>query len=316
MVPLHLEVYNDFLEESGYSFVKVIEDETFPIIEYTFEGKPRVVKVLDGMNAAEDQIHIIVNEIKINNYLKSELSENHKKYLVVAEEILCDNEGNQTIFIVMDKMHGTLHDINTPFFIKNCNQIVSKLFKCAYVLHKNNVVHADLKADNIFYKIDKGKLELRIGDFGTSNFLDATEQDIMCGTYIPEDMIVNNGLMEDYRKIDYWQMAITLYCLFTENQQTFYNKKLTRDEINFDNIYKTMSEIKNPYLSKFLLDCLGKLIKPNKKSITKQLFSYIENNGRCRANVKDRVSKRPRVCKKRGRYFGYCDTHKDLFKKS
>ena len=314
MIPLHLEVYNDFLEKSGYEFVKVIEDETFPIIEYIKDGNPCVIKVLDGMNAGENEIHIIVNEIKINNHIKSEVSDAHKKFLVAPIDILCDNEGDQTIFIVMERMNGTLHNINTKFFIKNCNQIVSKIFKCIYVMHKNNMVHADLKSDNIFYKIVNGKFEIKIGDFGTSNFLDATEQDIMCGTYIPEDMIINNGLMEDYRKIDYWQIAITLYCLFTDNQQDFYNKKLTRDEIDFENIYNTISQIKNPYLSKFLLDCLGKLIKPNKTSKTKQLFSYIENNGRCRAKVKDRSSKKARICKKRGRYFGYCDTHKDLFK--
>lgn len=313
MISQHLEIYDVFLGKNGYKFIRTIEDENFPILEYIKDGKSYVIKVLDGMN--NSNINIIMNEIKINTHLKKNISEKHEKYLVIPEEILCDNDGNQAFYIVMDKMNGTLYDIKPSFFIKNCNQIVSKIFKCVYILHKNNIVHADLKADNIFYKIVDGLLEIRIGDFGTSNFLTATKEDILCGTYIPEEMIVNNGLMEDCRKIDYWQLAITLYYLFTDNQQEFYNKKLSRDEIDFENIYKTMSEIKNPFLSKFLLDCLGKLIKPQTTTNkTKQLFSYIENNGRCRAKVTDRSTKKGRICKKRGRYFGYCDSHKDLFK--
>jgi len=315
MLSEHLLNYNNFLENSGYKFVKVIEDETFPILEYTKKSKPYVIKVLDGLNNDEN-LHIIMNEVKVNTHLKSNVLPKHEKYLIIPEDILCDSNGNQAFFIVMEKMDGTLQDIDSTFFIKNCNKIVSKIFKCVYVLHKNNIVHADLKEDNIFYKIVDGKLELKIGDFGTSNFLDVSEEDILCGTYIPEDMILNNGLMEDYRKIDYWQLSITLYCLFTNNQQEFYNKKMSRDEIDFNHIYKTMSEIKNTYLSKFLLDCLGKLIKPNSDVGIKELFSYIENNGRCRAKVNDREKKKQRICKKRGKYFGYCDTHKILFHKS
>lgn len=314
MIPVHLDGYNSFLEENGYSFVRVIEDEIFPILEYRRKGKFYVIKVLDGMRDDEN-LNIIMNEVKINTYLRKTIPSEYQKFFVMPIDILCDNDGNQEFYIVMDKMDGTLHDIPSDFFIKNCNKIVSKIFKCIYILHKHNVVHADLKADNIFYKVINGRLELKIGDFGTSNYLDATEEEIICGTYIPEDMIVNNGLMEDYRKIDYWQLAITLYSLFTNKQQDFYKKDLDRNEIDFDNIYKTMSEIKNSYLSKFLLDCLDKMIKPNKSNNkTKELFSYIENNGRCRANVKDRDSNRNRICKKRGKYFGYCNTHKELFR--
>lgn len=319
MIQKHLKAYDAFLLENGYEFVRVMEDPedesgTFPILEYTKDGEPFVVKVLDGMKDREN-MKIIMNEIEINNHLEDNVSEEHKKFLLMPEEILADTDNNHTMFLVMEKMHGTLFDIPSNFFIKYCNQIVSKIFKCIYVLHKNGVVHADLKADNIFYKIVNGKLTLKIGDFGTSQFLDADKDQIMCGTFIPEDMIKNNGLMEDYRKIDYWQIAITLYCLFTDKQQDFYKKEIPRDEIDFQHIYNTLGKVKNQYLSKFLLDCLDKLIKPKKTDKIKDLFSYIDNKGRCRANVTDRSSGRKRICKKRGRYFGYCDVHKDLFKK-
>jgi len=295
----YIEKYNKYLKDYGYKFVKLIEHENFPIVEYQKGSERFVVKILDCNEPDEGLQIIIMNEVKINQHLIENVTEEHKKHIMVGD--LSYDDVNNVFFLIMEKMQGTLFDIKSEIFIKNCNQIISKIIKCIHILHKYNVVHSDLKPDNIFYRIDKGVVTLKLGDFGLSNMIDADHA--ICGQYMPQEMIDKHGKMDDYREIDYLQLSIALYCMFTDNHQEFYQDKT----VDVSMIHDMFKQVPNRHLSGFLLDCLNKIENKN-KDISKKLYSYINNNKRCLAKTKNN-----RMCKNKGKYFGYCKQHRDLF---
>lgn len=265
MIAKELEKYNDFIIKNKYTFVQVIENENFPIIEYKKRNVPYVIKVLDSTNKSTVIQTIILNEIKINEHLTKVVTKSDKKYIMVAEILFDENTG--VFYIIMERMKGTLHDINNKTFIKNCNKIIYKILKCINMLHKYGVIHSDLKPDNIFYKIHMGGVVLKLGDFGLSNFIDS--KDVISGPYVPDDLMISESKY-DNRRIDYWQLAIMIYCMFTKNQNKFYKKKLIDTKI----IYKMFEKMENKELSKFLLSCLEKCKHPD-SNVAMHLHEYI-----------------------------------------
>lgn len=79
-------------------------------------------------------------------------------------------------------------------------------------LHKNKVIHRDLKLGNLF--LDEG-LKLRVGDFGlaTKVIYEGERKRTVCGTpnYIAPEILDSKG-GHSY-EVDYWAIGVILYTL-------------------------------------------------------------------------------------------------------
>ena len=72
---------------------------------------------------------------------------------------------------------GDLHSLQSKmaskvFAIDEALNIFSQILKGVEIIHKNKIVHRDLKLENIFVKkMDKQGLLCKIGDFGLARFV-------------------------------------------------------------------------------------------------------------------------------------------------
>lgn len=102
-------------------------------------------------------------------------------------------------------------------------------------MHRNRVIHRDLKLGNIFLDCDeRGALIVKIGDFGLAAQLDYDGQrkKTICGTpnYIAPEVLMGGSIGHSY-EVDVWSFGVILYtCLIgkppfeTMNVKTTYRK--------------------------------------------------------------------------------------------
>ena len=163
------------------------------------------------------------------------------------------------------------------FFIK----IVRSLAKALKVLYEKNVIHRDIKPNNIFIKKkDNNNIQcfednciIKLGDFGSS--IKKEENDsIQIGTvlYLAPEIIKNIKYDE---KIDLWSLGITLYHLYFGHSPygSDYNLDLIEDIIYSNNfIYKFSGIPTLDILFKKLLE-----IEPKDRMSHEELYEYVNS---------------------------------------
>ena len=163
------------------------------------------------------------------------------------------------------------------FFVK----IVRSLANALKVLYENNVIHRDIKPNNIFIKKkDNNNIQcfednciIKLGDFGSS--IKKEENDsIQIGTvlYLAPEIIKNIKYDE---KIDLWSLGITLYHLYFGHSPygSDYNLDLIEDIIYSNNfIYKFSGIPTLDILFKKLLE-----IEPKDRMSHEELYEYVNS---------------------------------------
>ncbi|KAA6366061.1 MAG: putative CAMK family protein kinase [Streblomastix strix] len=91
--------------------------------------------------------------------------------------------------------------------------ILSQMVMAIHYLHSINVLHKDLKPDNIMLTGDN---EVRVGDFGYARFMDPTRSYVTTLKGTPDCASPELLLTGQFRKIsDVWGIGITTYMLLT-----------------------------------------------------------------------------------------------------
>ena len=138
---------------------------------------------------------------KSNNIVKIyETYETKKHYCIVMEEICA---GDLLSYI---KKRGKLIEQVAKFIFK---QIVLTL----QYIHNHNIVHRDIKLDNILIDLDNN---IKICDFGVSKIVKNNESMLeQCGTpaYIAPEILLNRGY-EGYG-VDIWSAGVVLYAMLS-----------------------------------------------------------------------------------------------------
>ena len=116
---------------------------------------------------------------------------------------------------------GNLYSIQSKttsrvFGVDEAIHIFGQLLRGVEVIHRNKIVHRDLKLQNIFIKkTEKNGLLCKIGDFGLARFVDMAANS-NCGTqnYMAPEILktVPYG-----HEVDVWSLGVLLfYMLFGE----------------------------------------------------------------------------------------------------
>jgi len=142
---------------------------------------------------------------------------------VVRMHHIFDSE--ETLFIVMELMEGgELYEeiIKRSLFCeKEASQILKQIVEALKYLHSQNVVHRDLKLENLLLKekvSPEQPLKVKIADFGLSKLYSGMSMHTACGTpfYVAPDILLADDDDAGYGPpVDMWAVGVLLYILLS-----------------------------------------------------------------------------------------------------
>ena len=110
-------------------------------------------------------------------------------------------------------------------------------------LHSVNLIHCDIKPENFVLKIDKGKAELKLVDFGNVRRKPKSKERLFnyCGTkeYMAPETLENSGFDE---KVDEWAAGVIMFNMltgtdpFSSDTDSEYKDNIKFKEIKFEYI--------------------------------------------------------------------------------
>jgi serine/threonine protein kinase len=164
----------------------------------------------------------IVTEIQILNDLSEKGVQNIVRYYE-NDIISSESPKRYNVFILMEYLTPLLdytskHDFTVNDVVRLGLDVLTALKLC----HENNIIHRDIKDDNIFVAANK---EFKIGDFGVSKILKGSSRaESMKGTpnFLAPEVYLGK---ESYTKsVDLYSLGIVLYRLLNYNRNPFLPK--------------------------------------------------------------------------------------------
>ncbi|XP_074115253.1 serine/threonine-protein kinase polo [Cotesia typhae] len=137
----------------------------------------------------------------------------------------------------LHKRRKALTECETRYFMK-------QILDGVYYLHKNKIIHRDLKLGNLFLN---DELQVKIGDFGLATRLvhDGERKKTLCGTpnYIAPEILTKAG--HSY-EVDIWSIGCIMYTLLV-GKPPFETSSLRETYARIKTVnYKTPSNISQP----------------------------------------------------------------------
>uniref|UniRef100_A0A3Q3A5D2 non-specific serine/threonine protein kinase n=1 Tax=Kryptolebias marmoratus TaxID=37003 RepID=A0A3Q3A5D2_KRYMA len=178
-------------------------------------GNYRLLKTIGKGNFAKVKLarHILTGrEVAIKIIDKTQLNPTSLQKVMKLFEVI---ETDRTLYLVMEYAsggevfdylvsHGRMKEVEARAKFR---QIVSAVHYC----HTKNIVHRDLKAENLLLDADAN---IKIADFGFSNeFTLGTKLDTFCGSppYAAPELF--QGKKYDGPEVDVWSLGVILYTL-------------------------------------------------------------------------------------------------------
>ena len=159
------------------------------------------------VNSLENEIRNmkICMKDNINSVKFYELYDNEKEYAIVME--LCD-----------DNLINLLNTKNTGFNKDEIYDILNQLNNTFKIMWKNNIIHRDLKLENILIKYEnkeKSKFIVKLSDYGVSRKMLSLSK--KCNTFAGTVLTMSPEIMagEEYdNECDLWSLGVIIYQLF------------------------------------------------------------------------------------------------------
>ena len=175
-------------------------------------GRPVIIKHLPKMEVFDTQVINLKNEYDILNQITSErllkvysLERSDKGYVLLME----------------DSMGKSLKSIisSGPLNLESFYKIALSLCDILNEIHRNKIIHKDIKSDNIIANLDT--FDTRIIDFGISTRLSREETKLMAPNvlegsiqYISPEQTGRMNRSIDYRS-DFYSLGVTFYEILT-----------------------------------------------------------------------------------------------------
>ncbi|XP_035240446.1 MAP/microtubule affinity-regulating kinase 4 isoform X7 [Anguilla anguilla] len=192
----------------NYRLLKTIGKGNFAKVKlarHILTGREVAIKIIDKTQLNPTSLQKLFREVRIMKGL------NHPNIVQLFEVI----ETDKTLYLIMEYAsggevfdylvsHGRMKEKEARAKFR---QIVSAVHYC----HQKNIVHRDLKAENLLLDADSN---IKIADFGFSNeFTLGNKLDTFCGSppYAAPELF--QGKKYDGPEVDIWSLGVILYTL-------------------------------------------------------------------------------------------------------
>uniref|UniRef100_A0A3B3RYK7 MAP/microtubule affinity-regulating kinase 3 n=1 Tax=Paramormyrops kingsleyae TaxID=1676925 RepID=A0A3B3RYK7_9TELE len=192
----------------NYRLLKTIGKGNFAKVKlarHILTGREVAIKIIDKTQLNPTSLQKLFREVRIMKGLK------HPNIVQLFEVI----ETDKTLYLIMEYAsggevfdylvsHGRMKEKEARAKFR---QIVSAVHYC----HQKNIVHRDLKAENLLLDADSN---IKIADFGFSNeFTLGNKLDTFCGSppYAAPELF--QGKKYDGPEVDIWSLGVILYTL-------------------------------------------------------------------------------------------------------
>ncbi|XP_061574837.1 MAP/microtubule affinity-regulating kinase 4 isoform X2 [Cololabis saira] len=192
----------------NYRLLKTIGKGNFAKVKlarHILTGREVAIKIIDKLQLNPTSLQKLFREVRIMKTL-------HHPNIVQLFEVI---ETEKTLYLVMEYAsggevfdylvaHGRMKEKEARAKFR---QIVSAVHYC----HQKNIVHRDLKAENLLLDADSN---IKIADFGFSNeFTEGSKLDTFCGSppYAAPELF--QGKKYDGPEVDVWSLGVILYTL-------------------------------------------------------------------------------------------------------
>ena len=216
------------------------------------------IKLINKPRGNRETIKMIRNEQDICQFLQKE----HFKGIVEIFEI---NETKDSVYIIEELIHnGNLKEylLLNHLDEKEKITIMKQLAMSIQFLHRNGIIHRDLKLENIL--IDKRVvndnvvLQTKINDFGLSTFfLGNHKMEEKYGTllYLPPEIVLSHSYT---KKLDIWDFGIIAFTILNDGEHPFAKETEVQDllqkiidrDVDYEHIDKKFHPILNGCLQK------------------------------------------------------------------
>ncbi|XP_050962003.1 serine/threonine kinase 17a like [Labeo rohita] len=225
-------------------------------------GKEHAAKFLRKRRKGQDCRGDILNEIAVLESAEA------NPYVVALHEVY---ETTSEIILVLECaaggeiFHQCVADNDEAFTEKDVIRLARQILMGVACLHRNNVVHLDLKPQNILLTSAQPLGDIRIVDFGLSRRVDSvSEVREILGTpeYVAPEVL-------DYEPIttatDMWSIGVLIYVMLTgespflgdEKQETFLNISQVNVDYSQD-VFQGISDLAVDFIQSLLIKNPGK----------------------------------------------------------
>ena len=207
-------------------------------------------EVLLGKNVLTNKL-ISIKRINIKGFSTDDLYNISRESLYLSNlkhkniiKMYCSYQYKDYLYNIMDYAEGgelsqlINSDVEIPEF--KIKDIFKQIIEGVKFIHGKNVIHRDLKPNNILF-LDKEKTHIVIIDFGISGISNGLNKEIIkAGTFkfTPPEILSKNNFQSS-NKIDIWSLGVILYLMYFkkypfdgENNKEI-RKKVERDELKF-----------------------------------------------------------------------------------
>jgi serine/threonine protein kinase len=238
-----------------FKFIKPIKSGGFAQVylgENVLDKKLVAIKKTDIKNFSTEEIFNLTREGKLLSNLI------HPNII----KIYCYYAHENYLYNVMEYAKGG----ELTQYINNTKEIpedkIKSIFKQIYdavkYIHNKNIIHRDLKTNNIVF-LDEEKTNVAIIDFGISSTFCGGDV-LKAGTlrYLPPEALEGND--RNSIKIDMWALGVILYILYFK---TFPFDGKTSSDIKKKIIFEPVNYPKNIKIRKTLMHLINKLLEKN-----------------------------------------------------
>ncbi|CAF1569831.1 unnamed protein product [Rotaria magnacalcarata] len=213
----HTRLYDDGILETKYEISNKLGEGSFGTV---YRVRNKETDLFYAMKTIAKKPGNKIKAISLDNEVKLLEEINHPN-LIQLHEVL---ESSQNLYLIVELCEGGELGLHVkkigPLPEETIKQIMSKLVSALYYLHKMDIVHRDLKLENILLKntptSKTDEFDIRVTDFGLSSKKSITNTDSLfneyCGTplYMAPEILEN----KNYSALcDVWALGIIMYYL-------------------------------------------------------------------------------------------------------
>ncbi|CAD8051867.1 unnamed protein product [Paramecium primaurelia] len=243
---------HDFIKERDFKIIEKIGEGAFgQVYKGLYQGEEVAIKSMQGAQLQETSI---MENLKHKNIIK------FYKYF---------KQGNNQYLVMEYASGGSLSDyMKQNLDEETISKIMKSIFAAIEYLHSQQIIHRDIKPDNILIQNSEDLSSVKIADFGLSyqympeiRYYQTVSQ--QCGTFIfmAPEQILNKA----YNKaVDMWSCGVVLYMLLNQGKHPFYPRISTKKE--FINSFPDLKYEQPLHASLLARDLLQRLLQYDKDS--------------------------------------------------